>query len=482
MAGEFYAGPGNHRAGGIYQINPLTKVFQSISSGVNSNVTSIDPTKTTLYVGWKDTPLATVGTGTNFGAGTPHPLSGDDTVASGLAFLPDGSVWYTTGGEDQLGNVGTIDLTTYTTTRKLAAISATSITYDPFTGDIFTSGIDGIAQINPATGTVVSTWANPQGMGLFIASLAATGTGQLVAFDGSNLLRIWDFSSGSKLIGGAGTVIASAPTTVTSGGLYLAQVQSDLLNISTRLDVLAGNNVLIGGFIITGTEPKKVIVRAIGPSLGPLGVAGALADPTLELHEPDGTVIMNDNWRDTQENEIIATTIPPSDDLESAIVATLAPGAYTAIVSGKNLGTGIGLVEAYDLDQTAASQLGNISTRGVVETGNNVMIGGFIVGGGGGGVTTVIVRAIGPSLGPLGVAGALADPTLELHDSDGMTLAFNDNWKDTQETEINATTIPPSDDLESAIVATLAPGAYTAIVSGKNDGTGVALVEAYNLH
>jgi hypothetical protein len=243
--------------------------------------------------------------------------------------------------------------------------------------------------------------------------------------------------------------------------------------------------VLIGGFIVTGTEPKKVILRAIGPSLANANppVANALADPILELHEPDGTVITNDNWKDTQEAEIIASTIPPTNDLESAIVATLNPGAYTAIVSGKNGGTGVGLVEAYDLDQAAASQLANISTRGFVETQDNVMIGGLIIGGGGGGSTKVIVRAIGPSLANANppVPGALADPFLELHDGNGATIASNDNWKDTQEAEIIATTIPPTNGLESAIVATLNHGNYTAIVSGKNDGTGVALVEAYNL-
>jgi hypothetical protein len=258
-------------------------------------------------------------------------------------------------------------------------------------------------------------------------------------------------------------------------------IPSQLLNISTRLNVQTGDNVLIGGFIVTGADPKKVIVRAIGPSLGMAGVSGALADPTLELHEPDGTVVTNDNWKDTQEAEIVATTIPPTNDLESAMVATLAPGAYTAIVSGKNGGTGVGLVETYDLDQAAASQLANISTRGFVETGDNVMIGGFIVGGGGGGNATVIVRAIGPSLGTAGVSGALADPTLELHDSNGAIIASNDNWKDTQEAEIEAAQLAPADDRESAIEATLAPGAYTAIVRGKDNGTGVGLVEAYNL-
>ena len=152
---------------------------------------------------------------------------------------------------------------------------------------------------------------------------------------------------------------------------------------------------MIGGFIITGTQPKKVILRAIGPSLAKAGVSGALADTILELHKPDGTIVTNDNWKDTQEADIIATTVPPTNDLESAIVATLDPGNYTAIVSGKNAGTGVALIEAYDLDSTADSELANISTRGFVQTGANVMIGGFIVGGN---TSSVALRAIGPSL------------------------------------------------------------------------------------
>jgi hypothetical protein len=263
--------------------------------------------------------------------------------------------------------------------------------------------------------------------------------------------------------------------------LTVTTVSSQLLNISTRLNVLTGDNVLIGGFIITGTTPKQVIVRAIGPSLGAFGVVGALADPVLELHLPDSSVVTNDNWRSTQEQEIIDSNLAPTDDLESAILATLPPGSYTAIVSGNNGGTGVGLVEAYDLDQ-AAGQLANISTRGFVDTDDNVMIGGFIVGGGSDGITaTVLVRAIGPSLTDFGVPGALQDPTLELHDGSGNTLMANDNWKDDQEAAIAATTLQPTNDLESAILATLPTGAYTAIVRGQNNTTGVGLVEAYNL-
>ncbi len=254
---------------------------------------------------------------------------------------------------------------------------------------------------------------------------------------------------------------------------------SQLLNISTRLRVLTGDQVLIGGFIITGTEPKKVIIRGIGPSLS--GTGTTLADPTLELHLGNTTIATNDNWKE-HEADVVATTIPPTNDLESAIVTTLDRGAYTAILAGKDLTSGVGLVEVYDLAQSANSKLANISTRGFVDTGDNVMIGGVIVGGGfGGGATRVLVRAIGPSLTGSGVSGALQDPTLELHDGNGAIIATNDNWKSDQRAEIEATTIPPTDDLESAMVRTLTPGAYTAIVRGKNNTTGVALIEVYDL-
>jgi hypothetical protein len=254
--------------------------------------------------------------------------------------------------------------------------------------------------------------------------------------------------------------------------------------------VLTADNVLIGGFIITGADPKKVIIRGIGPSLNGVGVT--LSDPTLELHQGSTTLATNDNWKindqtgQSQEADIRATTIPPTNDLESAIVATLSPGAYTAILAGKNGGTGVGVVEVYDLAQAANSKLANISTRGFVDTGNNVMIGGFILSGGTSG-GKVLVRAIGPSLSQSGLGNPLADPTLELHDGSGTTIATNDNWKindqtgQSQEADIRATTIPPSNDLESAILASLPAGNYTAIVAGKSGGTGVGLIEAYNL-
>ncbi|HEY2103350.1 MAG TPA: CSLREA domain-containing protein [Chthoniobacterales bacterium] len=277
------------------------------------------------------------------------------------------------------------------------------------------------------------------------------------------------------------TATATDPSGNTSE--FSAAAVGQLVNISTRLAVLTGDNVLIGGFIIGGTENKKIVLRAIGPSLAnpPFNLSGVLADPTLELHDSTQAIIdSNDNWRDTHEADILATGLQPSNDLESAIVRTLAPGAYTAIVRGKNGGTGIGLVEAFDADLAANSKLINISTRGFVDTGNNVMIGGFIIGGAGGSAK-VVVRAIGASLLQFGIQNALADPTLTLFDGNGTQIGFNDNWKDTQQADIQATGHAPTNDFESAIFMTLSAGNYTAIVRGKNSSTGVGLVEVFDV-
>lgn len=263
-----------------------------------------------------------------------------------------------------------------------------------------------------------------------------------------------------------------------------AAVSDRLLNISTRLPVRTGDDVLIGGMIAIGSQPKKVIIRAIGPSLAGAGVQNFLADPMLELHDDTAAVLAsNDDWRTgSQQAEIQATGIAPTSNAESAIIASLTPNhGYTAIVRGKNNATGIAVVEAYDLEQGADSKLANISTRGFVDTGDNVMIGGFIVGGAGQGSTRVVVRAIGPSLSSAGIANALLNPALEIHDGNGILESSNDDWKDCQSAEIQATSLQPANDKESAILATLRPGNYTAIVSGKNNSTGVGLVEVYNL-
>jgi hypothetical protein len=249
--------------------------------------------------------------------------------------------------------------------------------------------------------------------------------------------------------------------------------------------VETGSDVGIGGFIITGNAPKHVLLRAIGPSLTGFGVPNVLADPVLELHGP-GTfaTVINDNWRDTQEAEIQATGIPPTNDLESAIVVTLPPGAYTGIVRGKNNTSGVGLIEVYDLTQEEASKLTNLSTRALVSTGSNVVIAGVLLSDNVGD-DRVVVRGIGPSLAPgsFPANAVLANPILELRDNNGTLLFANNDWQDNaaQAAEIMAAGLAPTNTLESAISATLPPGLYTALLAGLNNGTGIGLVEVYDL-
>src|SRR6266536_3034554 len=271
-----------------------------------------------------------------------------------------------------------------------------------------------------------------------------------------------------------------------------------LSNLSTRAFVQTGDNVLIGGFIIQGSEPKRVIIRAIGPELTHYGVANALLNPTLELHDHTGALIAsNNNWQTTiiggiitsnQVGDIINSGYAPGDGLESAIIADLPPGNYTAIVRGVNDMTGVAREEVYDLSPETNSILGNISARSFVQTGDNVMIGGFMVQGTE--PKRVIVRAIGPELTQYGIPDVLTDPTLELHDGTGALIASNDNWQHTiiggiitsdQRGDIRHSGYAPADGRESAIIADLPAGNYTAIVRGVNDTTGVALVDVYGL-
>ena len=262
-------------------------------------------------------------------------------------------------------------------------------------------------------------------------------------------------------------------------------------NLSTRVDVETGANVGIGGFIITGTEPKLVVVRALGPSLEKFGVPGFLADPVLELHDSNQDIIAtNDNWMDNSPADQQLLTdhlLNPSEDLESAIIITLEPGTYTGVVSGKNGGTGVALIEIYDLsDPSVGGELGNLSTRGLVGTDVNVLIGGIIVGPEGGADAATVVRAIGPSLADFGVTNPLADPVLELRNVNGDLIAMNDNWEtdlppDNYSAEVMAAGLAPTDPSESAIFANLTFGNYTAIVTGKNETTGVGLVEVYHV-
>lgn len=311
---------------------------------------------------------------------------------------------------------------------------------------------------NGATGTISGTYNPP-------SQITDKGSGPDLA--GGELL------GSIQLFAKNGHGVSSLPLRFLSG--------SGIENISTRVLVGRGDNVLIGGFIITGNAPELVLIRAIGPSL--TGFPDALQDPVLELHDTSGHVVVNDNWKDTQQDLITATTLVPTDDRESAILMGLNPGNYTTIVAGKNGTTGTALVEVYDLgtgslDTSGSAELANVSTRGFVGAGDDVLIGGFIVHSQ---TTRVIARAIGPSLTALGIAGALQDTVLELRDGSGSLILANDDWRSTQEQEIIATGIPPSDNRESAIVENLIPGNYTAIVRGKNNTAGVALVEVYSL-
>lgn len=257
-----------------------------------------------------------------------------------------------------------------------------------------------------------------------------------------------------------------------SGGPFYPAM---LANISSRLRVERGDNVLIGGFIVTGSQPKRLIVRAIGPSVP---VAGSLADPRLEIYQGTALVATNDNWREAANSqEMTQSGLAPSRELEAAILGLFNPGAYTAVVSGAGSGTGAGLVEVYDLDQSVEARLANISTRGLIQGGDNILIGGLIVAGFE--PQRVLLRATGPSLN---IPGKLLDPVLELRDPNGALIQLSDNWIDSPDKQaIIDSGIPPGNDLESAIVRTLSPASYTAIVRGAGETTGIAVVEVYAL-
>ena len=286
-----------------------------------------------------------------------------------------------------------------------------------------------------------------------------------------------DISGAQSMYAAPGPTPTPTPTpTPSPSGSHFA-------NISTRMDVGTGNNVMIAGFIVSGSQSKTIIVRALGPTLGSYGVANALNDPMLELHDSSGaTIATNDDWQTgSQASQISSSGYAPANSNEPALIATLPAGAYTAIVRGYNNSTGVALVEVYELD-TLSTRLSNISTRGQVGTDQNVLIGGLIINGSTS--KKLIVRAVGPSLAspPFSLSGTLSNPILELHDSSGNLLASNDDWgSGTQAAAISASGYQPSNARESAIIATLASGNYTAIVRGVNNSTGIALVDAYDL-
>jgi len=345
--------------------------------------------------------------------------------------------------------------------------------YD-FALEVFVMNADGTNQTNLTNhgrGDLNPAWA-PDGSRIIFASDRATAqyVPQLYSMNsnGTDVIRLTNTAATDVLPAWSAAQCNPTPAAV-----------REVQNISTRVVVGTGENVAIGGFIILGNGSKRVIVRAIGPSLATFGVTGSLEDPTLELFNGSGNAIaFNDDWPGSSQNQEIAAILPPSDSVEAAIIAALTPGNYTAVLRGYENGTGIALVEVYDLDQGAPSRLANISTRGSVGTGGSVLIGGFIVGKEG----DFVIRAIGPSLAAAGIANALGDPLLELYNAQGVQFATNDNWQENPSAHlISGLGIAPTNPLESALIYTLAAGNYTAIVRGVNDDVGVGLVEVYNI-
>ena len=404
---------------------------------------------------------------------TPNGLR--TTFASGLD-LPTGLA-FDSAGNLFVANVskfinGAIYKFTPTGGRSTFASGLTNPEAVPFdnAGNLFVSAFystsyPGGAIYKITSGGVRSTFAI--GVSPF-APMACDSAGNLFVSDfGGNIYKFTPSRVRSTFAPGVSGSLAFQPTLTPT---------ATLVNISTRGSVETGDNMLISGFIVSGSDSQQVIIRGLGPTLTSFGVPDALQDPVLELHNTTSMMTSNDDWQSAANANQIPINYRPANSHESAIMTTLQPGAYTTVMHGKNSTTGIGLLEVY----STLSGLTNVSTRGFVGTGDHVLIGGFISSGGNGSLQ-VIIRALGPTLTQFGVSGALADPTLSLMDGNGNVVAFNDNWKNTQQTVIQNSGFAPPSDLESAILAILPNGNYTAIVSGKNGTTGVSLLEVYKV-
>ena len=457
---------------------------QSFTLFVNNPPPAITSADNTTFV---------VGTFASFTVRTSPPipsatLSFTGTLPSGINFTPNGDGTATIDGTALAGSQGSypINITASNGTLPSAAQAFTITVQDAppvleapaitsAASTTFTVGTAGTFTIT-TTGspTPTLTWDGAQPAWLsFVDNTDGTATLSGTPDAGSDLSYSYTITARNGVSPPATQDFTLHITPVTAG--------AQLVNVSTRLVIQTGSKVGIGGFIITGTAPKKVLIRGIGPTLTSFGVANALQDPMLELHDGTGAVLTsNDDWKVPQQADIEATGFAPPDDREPAILLNLQPGSYTAIESGKNGTTGVGLIEVYDVDVLSTSQLSNISTRGLAQTGNNVMIGGFIVSGASGSIN-LVVRVLGPTLASFGVANVLADPTLQLYDGNGNVIGFNNNWKDSQQTEIQNSGYNPPNNLEPAIAVTALPGHYTAIVRGNNNTTGVGLVEVYQV-
>jgi DNA-binding beta-propeller fold protein YncE len=442
--------------------------------------------KLVVYDADTETRIATVDLGTNFFGGSGRGLAANPVTGRVYASLDSG--------------VAIVDGNTNT---KIGTVSSVGgeIAINRKTNKIYTRGGNGLAVINGATDSLETSFPI-QSNGDYESAFDVdeltnrvyvihsnqwnSATGRLTAYNANNSYQFIGqidlnvkpvalaFASASREL-----FVSNDIDGVISVFQDATPAPADVFgNISTRAQVGTGANALIGGFIITGTQPKTVIVRGLGPSL-PL--PGALADPIIEVHGSSGELLAtNDNWKDAAtKQEIINSGLAPTNDLESALWGVINPGAYTVVVRGNNNGTGIGLFEAYDLDTTVPTNLSNISTRGNVGSGDDVMIAGLIIVGSK--PQQTVLRAIGPSLAAFGVQNPLEDPLLELRDTNGGLITSNDNWQEHQ-VEVDATSLAPTDPRECAIAAWLYPANYTAVVRGKNGATGVGLVEAYHLN
>lgn len=351
----------------------------------------------------------------------------------------------------------------------------------PFITGVVYRDTNGNGFYDPAEG-IGGVRIDVAGSSFFAISSSSGGYSVPVPANGSYNVT---FSGGGQATSQRTVIVANSLNAKADYVAAGAAIPTLLANISTRLRMQNSSDVLIGGMIAQGTAGKKVIIRAIGPTLTDFGLPGALPDPTLELFQGNTSIATNDDWRSSpNQAEIQNSGLAPTKDAESAIIATLNPNQnYTAVVRGKNGQFGLAVVDAFDLDQAAASKLANISTRGFVGVNDNVMIAGLIVGPTGGGSINVLVRALGPTLTGFGVAGALANPMVDLVNANGTVIRSNDNWMNdaSQRALIQAANLAPQFDVEAALVQTVAPGSYTAVVRGANQSTGVALVEAYNI-
>jgi photosystem II stability/assembly factor-like uncharacterized protein len=435
------------------------------------------------------------------GRDTSYPFGTVTTVASAktdanriLAGTDDGRLWFTNNLGANWTRVTDPDLPGTWVTRVAVDPANALVAYATFSGFRSGSLLPYVLKTTDGGTNWSSIVSNlPQAP---VNDIVIVGSALYVATD----VGVFSSTDGGLSWGAAGAELPNVPVTdleyrAASSSLYAATFGRGIyvlpapspqaLNISTRVKVETGNGVLIGGFIVTGNEPKTVVVRGLGPTLRDFGLSDFLTDPTLELRRADGSVLnQNDNWEDNsaQAAQLSGLGLAPKYSSESAIVATLDPNAsYTAILAGKDGGTGVGVVEIYDVNQIANSQLANLSTRGFVQNGSNVMIGGFILGGSSN--AQVALRGIGPTLAQFGLSPVLADPTLELHDSNGVLLISNDDWQSdsTSAGQLSAHGLAPGNQKESGIFTLLPPGAYTAILAGKDGGTGLGLVEIYNV-